>query len=149
MGGRDGSTPVLRGAARGVIAAMSMSGVRQVTTALGLLPRTPPESVLSATAPALFRRVPPDRRQALVELMHWGYGAAGGVIFGILPRGIRRRAWAGPAYGFLFWAGFEAVLAPALGINRRYESTDQHVALLADHVLYGAVVAASRWPYAD
>lgn len=36
-----------------------------------------------------------------------------------------------------------------MGIGRKYEGTAQHAALLADHLLYGAVVAASRWPYAD
>ena len=134
---------VARGGARGVIAAMAMSGLRQVTTALGLVPQTPPESVLQTTAPRVFGRIPLNQRQALVELIHWGYGAAGGVLFGTLPRDLRRRGWAGPAYGLLFWAGFGVVIAPALGIGHRYEGASRHAALISDHLLYGAVVAAS------
>jgi hypothetical protein len=128
---------------------MAMSGFRQATTALGLVQRTPPESVLLETAPNLFRRVPMERRQALVELVHWSYGAAGGVIFGLLPRRLRRQGWIGPAYGFAFWAVFEAGISPALGIDQRRHGATEQLALLADHLLYGAVVAASPWPHAD
>ncbi|MDG4790273.1 hypothetical protein O7626_30870 [Micromonospora sp. WMMD1102] len=146
---RAGSTAAVRGAARGVVAAMAMSGFRQVTTGLGLVRRTPPEHVLRQTAPSLFRRIPVARRQALVELLHWGYGAGGGAIFGLLPRGVRRLAWTGPAYGFVFWAMFEGALAPLLGIDERRHGALESSALLADHLLYGIVVAASPWPLGD
>ncbi|MDW5327550.1 hypothetical protein [Plantactinospora sp. KLBMP9567] len=139
----------IRGAIRGAFAAMAMSGVRQVTTGLGLVRRTPPEEVLRQTEPSLFRRIPVDRRQALIELVHWAYGAGGGMLFGLLPRSVRRQGWAGPAYGFAFWAVFEAGLAPLLGIDERRHGGRERWALLADHLLYGAVVAASPWPHAD
>ncbi|MEO3743507.1 hypothetical protein [Plantactinospora sp. B5E13] len=128
---------------------MAMSGVRQATTALGIVQRTPPESVLLHTAPGLFRRVPVARRQALVELVHWAYGTAGGALFGLLPRGLRRRRWVGPAYGFGFWVVFEVGLAPLLGISERRHGVREQFGLLADHLLYGVVVAASPWPHAD
>ena len=140
---------VVRGAGRGAIAAMSMSGLRQATTALGMVGKTPPESVLEKTAPGLFHRVPRERRPALVEAVHWSYGAAGGVLFGALPRSIRRQPWIGPAYGLVFWAGFHAVLAPALGIHGAHSGAGPRLAQLADHLLYGAVVGASPWPLND
>ncbi|MEQ4301688.1 hypothetical protein ABNF97_09895 [Plantactinospora sp. B6F1] len=144
------SAAATRGATRGVLAAMAMSGFRQVTNGLGLVRRTPPEDVLRQTAPGLFRRVPMDRRQAVIELVHWAYGAGGGMLFGLLPRSLRRRGWTGPAYGFAFWAVFEAGIAPLLGIAERPQhDARERVALLADHLLYGVVVAVSPWPHAD
>lgn len=60
----NGVKPVLKAATRGAVAAMAMTGLRQMTTSLGLVERTPPDSVLSQTAPQLFYRVPVDRRAA-------------------------------------------------------------------------------------
>ncbi|MFB9234423.1 hypothetical protein ACFFWC_02545 [Plantactinospora siamensis] len=139
MAGGDGRSAV-RGAARGAIGAMSMSGLRQATTALGMIGRTPPQSILERTAPGLLRRVPPERRPALLEAVHCAVGAAGGLAFGALPRRVRRMPWAGPLYGVLFWAGFQALLAPALGIHREHHGTAPQLAELADHILYGTVV---------
>lgn len=143
-------TTVVHAAVRGAIGAMAMSGLRQLTQSLGLVERTPPESVLQRTAPGLFRRVPVSRRAALVELAHWAYGAAGGAVFGMFPRRWRRQAWAGPGYGLLVWATFEAGIAPVLGIAQRpRHSGVEATVLLADHLLYGVVVAASPWPTRD
>ncbi|MGW4465931.1 DUF6789 family protein [Micromonospora sp. NPDC004704] len=138
-----------RAAARGAIGAMAMSGVRQATTSFGLVQQTPPEQLLKHVAPALFNRVPVNRRPALVELIHWTVGAGGGAFFGLLPRRIRRRAWIGPVYGFVFWAVFEAVAAPKLGIGRNRRVLREQAALLVDHTLYGVVIGSSPWPNAD
>ncbi|MEO3795240.1 hypothetical protein ABGB14_33930 [Nonomuraea sp. B10E15] len=141
--------PVRRAAARGAIASMAMSGSRQFTTALGLVERTPPESVIERTAPRMFHKIPVGRRPALVEAVHWTYGAVGGAVFGLLPGAVRRRKWAGPVYGLLVWAAFETAIAPALGLPRRKGTAVERIALLADHLLYGTVVGASPWPYQD
>ncbi|MEV4758602.1 hypothetical protein AB0J86_26345 [Micromonospora sp. NPDC049559] len=138
-----------RGGVRGAIASMAMSGMRQATTSLGLLDEVPPDAILRRTAPRIVSRVPVRRRRALVEFVHWSYGSAGGVLFGALPRGLRRRPWVGPLYGFAFWALYEAVLAPALGLEEHRKDVRQQAAVLADHLLYGAVVASSPWPHAD
>ncbi|MEW9549890.1 hypothetical protein [Nonomuraea sp. NPDC050783] len=140
--------PVTRAAARGVIASMAMSGLRRVTTTIGLVSETPPEAVLERTAPEMLRRLPKERRPALVEMVHWTYGAAGGALYGLLPRAVRRQPWAGPLYGLLFWEAFERGLAPALGLSQP-RSTGERLALLADHLLYGSVVGASPWPHED
>lgn len=138
--------PILRATARGAVGSMAMSGLRQLTVSLGMVERTPPESVLRRTAPRLFRDVPAERRPALVEAVHWLYGAAGGAAFGLLPRVIRERRWAGPVYGVLAWAAFETGIAPALGLPRSRDTAAERLALLADHLLYGAVVGASARP---
>jgi hypothetical protein len=142
-------TPVVKASARGVVAAMAMSGLRQLTTSLGLVEQTPPESVLRRTGPRVFYRVPVERRPALVEMIHWTYGAFGGTLFGLLPRELRRHPATGPLYGILFWGVFQGVLIPVLGLHSSHKETRQQLALLADHMLYGAVVAASPFPYRD
>jgi hypothetical protein len=141
--------PMVRAAARGVIASMAMSGLRQLTISLGLVGRTPPESVIQQAAPRFFHQIPVERRQAVVEMIHWLYGAGGGAAFGLLPRSMRARPWAGPLYGVLAWAAFETGIAPALGLPRPRNTAAERLALLADHVLYGAIVAASPWPHED
>jgi hypothetical protein len=141
---------IVRAGTRGVVAAMAMSGMRNVTTSAGLVAQTPPEAIVKQRAPHLLLRIPPDRQRAAVEAMHWTYGAVGGAVFGMLPATIRRQAWVGPAYGLAFWALFEAGIAPTLGLAQaRQTRVTERVAFLADHVLYGVVVAASPWPHDD
>jgi hypothetical protein len=133
---------VLRSAARGVLAAMAMTAMRRVTKGFGLLREAPPEMIAREAAPALLERLAGRHRGEAVELAHWAYGAAGGVSFGALPPLIRRSVWAGPLYGLGIWAAFEAGIAPLLGLSgqRRWGLSDR-IAIAADHVLYGVVVA--------
>jgi hypothetical protein len=129
---------------------MAMSGMRNVTTSAGLVAQTPPEALVEQRAPHLLAQIPDDRRQAVVEAMHWAFGAVGGSVFGMLPAAIRRRAWVGPAYGLAFWVLFEAGIAPVLGLAQAKQTRmTERIAFLADHVLYGVVVAASPWPHDD
>jgi hypothetical protein len=131
-----------RSAVQGVVAAMAMTGLRRVTTGLGLLRQPPPDLVAEEGAPGLFGRVPAEHREVAIELAHWAFGAAAGAGFGLLPAAARRHGWAGPAYGVAVWLGFEAGAAPALGLagQRRWGVSDR-LALAADHVLYGLVIA--------
>lgn len=141
---------IVRSGVRGLIAAMAMSGLRRVSTTLRWLERPPPEAILQDRAPRLFYRVPVEQRPLLVEAAHLLYGTAGGVAFGMLPPRWRRSSWAGPAYGVLFWSLYQVVIVPVLGINENPRVPGAHrLALLADHLLYGVVVAASPWPYRD
>ena len=131
--------------ARGAIAAMAMTGMRKVTTNLGLVGQTPPQAILRQRAAGLLRRVPRGRRQTGIELAHWGYGAAGGVAFALLPEELRRRAWAGPVYGLALWAGFELGIAPVLGLTQAKRARPaERIALAADHLLYGLVLSEFR-----
>jgi len=144
----SGRGEVGRAFARGVIAAMAMSGLRKVTTGLGLVEQIPPERVALEGVPALVRRIPPERRDIVVEFTHWAYGGTGGAVFGLLPPLVRKQGWAGPVYGAAVWLGYELAIAPILGLHRQNEpSLTERAALVADHVLYGAVVASSAWPH--
>jgi hypothetical protein len=124
---------------------MTMTGMRAFTVDLGIVEQTPPEAVMKQRARGLIRRVPRKRRRASIELMHWGYGAGGGVIFRLLPEGVRRRAWAGPVYGLAVWLGFEVGIAPLLGLKQAKRlRTVERTALAVDHLLYGLVLSEIR-----
>jgi hypothetical protein len=130
---------------RGAIAAMAMTGMRAFTQSLGLVQQAPPQAIVRQRARGLIRRVPRRRRRAVVELMHWSYGAAGGVAFGTLPDGLRRRPWAGPGFGLATWLGFELGVAPLLGLKQaRQVRPVERAALAADHLLYGLVLSETR-----
>lgn len=129
-------------ALRGAIGAMAMTGIRVVTAGLNLLPKDPPEEIFEDALPHFLELVPREYRDEAIELAHWGYGAVGGAMFALLPAAIRRHRWSGPAYGIGTWSFFEGVLAPMLGLRKPSErSTSERAAIIADHVLYGLIVA--------
>ncbi len=141
---RGRSTEVVHAAARGGVAAMAMTGMRTFTVDMGIVKQTPPQ-VMAKRAPGLIRRIPRKRRRGVIEAMHWGYGAVGGAGFGLLPDGLRRQPWAGPAYGLLVWVGFEAGIAPALGLQGATQTRAiERAALAVDHLLYGLVLSEGR-----
>jgi hypothetical protein len=136
---------VLHAGGRGAIAAMAMTGMRTVTTDLGLVRTTPPRALFRDEARGLMRRVPRTYRRAATEVAHWGVGTTLGVAFALLPDGLRRRPWAGPVYGLAVWVGFEATVAPALGlVHVRRPKLSEQLALAADHALYGLVLSETR-----
>ncbi|MGI8974127.1 MAG: hypothetical protein ACR2HI_08115 [Gaiella sp.] len=133
---------IARGAWCGTVAAMAMSGVRAFTTSVGLVDKPPPDEIATEGAPAVFARVPVRYRDASIELAHWGYGAGMGVAYGALPDSLRRRSLTGPAYGLAIWAFFERGVAPVLGLRTpRERPLRERAAIVADHLLYGVVVA--------
>jgi hypothetical protein len=139
---------VLHATARGAVGAMAMTGMRVMTTELGLVKQTPPQAISRQRARglrALLRRAPRRQRRGLVEAAHWIFGAFGGTAFGALPPTVRHRPWAGPMYGLVVWLGFELGIAPALGLSqaKRLRPVDR-LALAADHLLYGMVLSGMR-----
>jgi hypothetical protein len=139
---------MLHGAARGAVGAMAMTGLRVLTTELGLVEQTPPQAIgrqRARGARALLRRAPRKQRRGLIEVAHWAFGAGGGAAFGALPAAVRRPSWAGPAYGLVVWLGFELGIAPVLGLSqaKRPRPVDR-LALAADHLLYGLVLSGTR-----
>jgi len=141
--GRD----VAYAAARGVVAAMSMTGVRAVTGGLGFVQQSPPQAMIRQITPRLIKKVPHRRQDAVIELVHWAYGGVGGAGYGLLPAGVRGRPWAGPVYGLMIWAGFEFGIAPVMNLRRAERSwghSGERLALAADHALYGLVLSEIR-----
>lgn len=140
---------IARSAARGVVAAMAMTGMRRVTSGLGLLEQAPPETIAEQApgAARLVDRVPPEHRDAVIELGHWGVGAAGGAIFGALGPAVVRSRWAGSVYGLGILGVFETTVVPLLGLQHaRQRKVMSRVLLAADHVLYGLVLSSGNRP---
>jgi hypothetical protein len=136
---------IAHAALRGGVAAMAMTGMRVLTVELGLVEEPPPQAIFRQKAKGLLRLVPRKRRRAAIELAHWGYGAGGGAAFGALPDSLRERAWAGPVYGLVVWASFEAGLAPLLGLKQAGEKRPaERAALALDHLLYGFILSEFR-----
>ena len=136
---------VLHAAGRGAVAAMAMTGMRVLTVNLGIVDQPPPQAIFKQKARGLMAAVPRKKRRAAIELFHWGYGAAGGAVFALLPDGIRRQPWFGPIYGLGIWVTFELGIAPALGLrqSKQLRPVDR-AGLAADHLLYGLVLNEGR-----
>ena len=136
---------MIHAAFRGIVGAMAMSGVRMFTQHLGLVGEDPPARLTRKKAKGLLRSVPRRRRGAVVELVHWSMGAVLGLIFGLLPDRLRLKPWAGPVYGVFAWLGFDAVVAPALGLKQaRWPHGAERAVFLVDHVLFGLVLNEGR-----
>jgi len=141
----DKAAETAHGALRGVIAAMAMTGMRSFTVSAGLVEEPPPRAILRQKSKGLFRVLPKRFRRAGQELAHWGFGAAGGAAFAVLPEKVRMRAWSGPVFGLAIWLSFEAAVAPVLGLSQSKEPRPvDRVTLAADHLLYGLVLSETR-----
>jgi hypothetical protein len=141
------ATDIFRSAARGVVGAMAMTGVRTLAGGAAVVQETPPEAIAEEVAGGFLAAVRPERREAAVESLHWAVGAGGGAIFGMLPAAARSRPWIGAAYGLGMWFGFEAVIAPVLGLGRHQQKrAGERLVLAADHLLYGLVLSGTRRP---
>jgi hypothetical protein len=138
---------ISRSVVMGAVGAMAMTGARTLAGGLGLVEQTPPEAIATEAAAGLLSKVQPRYRDAAVELLHWGVGAGGGAMFGLLPAAARKRPWVGGAYGLALWAGFEGLLAPALGLGRHEEPRPaERLVLAADHLLYGMILSVTSSP---
>ena len=130
---------------RGVVGAMAMTGIRVFALHAGLIREDPPSRLTRKQARGLLKLIPRKRRRVVVELVHWAMGAAFGFVFALLPEGIRRKRWSGPVYGVLVWLGFDAIVAPALGLTERsWPKGRERAVFIADHVLFGLVLSEQR-----
>ena len=134
------------GALRGAIAAMAMTGMRAFTVGAGIVEEPPPRAILrqraKGTAEARAAQPPPRGGRALpLELrrrrrrhVRDASRTRSGCVAGPAPR-----------YGLAIWAGFEAGIAPALGLSqaKRPRPLDR-VGLALDHLLYGFVLSEMR-----
>lgn len=139
---------ISRAGARGLVAAMAMTGSRTVAAGIAPGERTPPEAIMEKHAPGLFfSHLSEHHREAVTEVLHWAYGAGGGMAFGLLPARIRRLPGTGAVYGLAIWLGFEMGIAPLLGIEQvKHRKVLWRVVIALDHVLYGVVVAGRLAP---
>jgi hypothetical protein len=136
---------VLHAAFRGVVGAMAMTGGRLFAAHADVIREDPPSRLARKHARGLLALAPRRRRRNVVELVHWTMGGLFGAGFGLLPEGLRRRAWSGPVYGLLVWLGFDAVVAPALGLTERdWPKGRERALFVVDHALFGLVLSELR-----
>jgi hypothetical protein len=85
-----------------------------------------------------------SERTGLTLLNHFGYGAATGALYGLLPRvNAVPPVVGGIAYGLAVWAGSYLGLLPALGIlsPATRHPARRNALMIAAHVVWGAVLA--------
>ena len=139
-----------RGAVAGVVATLAMSVPMLAATQLGLVrhqaPRQITDRLLQHTGLAGQVR-DEDSRDALATANHLGFGAAGGVIFGLLSRYLPPsvpRVAAGMTYGAMIWTVSYAGWAPALRLMPAPDDDEpaRPALMLGAHLVYGAVLGA-------
>lgn len=143
-----GSGPAfLHAGARGLVAAMAMTGTRTVTASFAEEEKSPPEAIVEERAPRVMRRLSQRKQAAITELSHWTYGAVGGCGYGLLPARLRDHPLSGPIFGLTVWLGFEVAVAPMLGVRPyRRRRVLWRLMTALDHLLYGIVVGGGRTP---
>jgi hypothetical protein len=138
-------TEIIHAKLRGVIGAMAMTGMRVFALHAGLIREDPPSRLTRKQARGVLKRVPRKRRRVVVEFVHWAVGGVFGIVYGLLPERFRQHAWSGPLYGVLVWMGFDAFVAPALGLTERdWPKGRERTVFVADHIVYGFVLDELR-----
>jgi uncharacterized membrane protein YagU involved in acid resistance len=91
----------------------------------------------------LWQQLPARQRNRLSWVSHFGYGALMGSVYApVAKRYAGSGVGSGVAFGLAVWAGSYLGMLPALGIRRplRKSFWDDHVQLVAAHVVWGAVL---------
>ena len=139
---------VTRGAAAGAVATAAMSALMLAAGRTGLMGRQPPEAIVRQ-AGALAAAEPRGRlADALAVVAHLGFGVGTGAAYALLPRS-RRPLLRGATMGTGVYAVSYAGWVPALGAlpPATRDRPTRQAAMLAAHVVYGAVLGAldDRW----
>ena len=136
------------GAVGGVVGTATMSAVMLVGEKTGLMPRQPPEDIAAAALDAVGVSERDEKTdEALAVLAHFGFGAAGGAVFGLLHRRLRLpipAAVHGVVFGSLVWAASYKGWIPALGIlpPPERDQPGRPATMLLAHWVYGATLGA-------
>jgi hypothetical protein len=136
---------VVSGALGGLIGAACMTPLRLAARRVGLIDKTVSQAMeewVAVRAPIRPRH--PATHQLADQIMHLGYGAALGTIYGLAWRGRRSgTVGRGLLFGLGTWLWGSWVLMPALGAKRpawrkhlRENATD-----LAAHLTFGLAAA--------
>jgi hypothetical protein len=137
---------MLDGAVGGAIGTAAMSAVMLGAQKLGLMGKQPPEAIAEAALDAggAYRR---DERMenALATLLHFGFGAGVGALFGVLRRRLPPTAPAaldGIVFASLVWFTSYEGWVPALGIlpPASDDRPGRPQSMLLAHVIFGAVL---------
>lgn len=99
------------------------------------------------SAGVLHHELSPEEKKVAGPLVHYGYGAGLGILYGgLAQRSDKLTSGFGTAYGAAVWALGDEVAVPALGLGRGPTETpvSEQVQTLAAHVLYGITLEGVR-----
>jgi hypothetical protein len=105
-------------------------------------PLPPSRIVGNAAKLTNLDRLSDGQHQLVTTLLHFGYGAAMGGLYGaVTAAGVRPNATTGVLFGLGVWAGSYLALLPALGLHEpaTEETGDRNNMMIASHVVWGAV----------
>ncbi len=127
---------------RGVVAAMAMSGTRALTHSLGLVDRTPTGSGAAPAGPNPDGEVPGGETTRGDRIGALDLRCCCRRRVRAVARPVAPPALGGAVYGLVVLTGFEAGIAPLLGLSlARHMRPVERLVFLADHVLFGIVLA--------
>ena len=137
---------VFYGALAGSIGAASMVPLRLGARRLGLVQKTVPQAIEEALAAraGVSRGSPKELHHAADQLLHLGFGATLGAVYGVATRRRRHSAITrGLGFGVAAWLFGTGVVVPALGAARPlWRARPLEVLVnLAAHVVYGISTA--------
>jgi Rieske Fe-S protein len=137
-----------RGGVGGVVATLAMSAVLLVQKELGWLGQHPPKKIVrSIRRRAGFFGTSRRKETATTIAAHFGFGAGGGMLFGLVHR--RSRGWAassllGAGFGTAVWAASYYGWVPALGLMKppHRDRPFRPTSMVAAHLVFGTVLGA-------
>jgi hypothetical protein len=132
-----------QGAAAGAAATLVMTAVLEAGRRFSVFrTQAPTRIVRTVLAGSPGRRLPGEL--ALTALAHLGYGASCGVLFALLTRRCTTAGLPlGVGYGLLLWLAGYGAWVPAIGAvpPPQRDQPGRQLALIAGHLVYGAVLA--------
>ena len=93
------------------------------------------------------KEIPRKHKQTAGNLVHFGFGTAMGVLYGLLTEASPSvRPGYGLAYGAALFAGADEIAVPALDLSKRPTEVPlgQHLYGLASHLVYAASLEGAR-----
>lgn len=145
---RDGVRGAVAGAASGAIATVWMSGFMLAAQRLGWLGQMPPKKIADAGLDAAgAEEAPEPARRATAALLHLGFGAGMGALFGAFHQRTRLPHPLAQAtvYGLGIWLASYCGWVPALGIMPppQRDRPGRPTAMVLAHVVYGVALGRS------
>jgi hypothetical protein len=133
------------GAVSGIAATAAMSWVMVGARRWGLLGEYPPRRLIRKLLSRLATLSPRGRSlDVAATLAHFGFGAAMGALFWLIPgrRGVAR----GALFGLGVWATHYAGILPELGLMppARRDRPGRPFAMIVAHLVYGATLGLSQ-----
>jgi len=139
---------ILKGAFAGLVGGLAGAGAKMLAEHI-FPPRvhgqTPPPVVLAEQVAG--RPLPHAQKQAAMQSIHWGFGAAAGAIYGALVEvEPSLGAWKGAAFGLTLNRLTHESILPRMGLSEPKEAqpTQERISEWVTHAVYGIFTDSVR-----